>query len=253
MELRLDLGIVDVLADRLRFPLPVIPYDIPYTGRTPDERGEHLVDGLRWLKKHNLATDSGIDPEVEELVLTWAKPEVLITMSAIETATDTVYQYRSGWSGRYGFHSYLDGDAVVIQDGRPSQVPYALLEMFPAVAALDANPAVAHGHPGDDGDEDDLGIADVDPRMGGLKPDEGNLRVYFDAGQKLVRGGTVNLSTRDGKKLESLESMKWVDTEQGRFVILTETTSDGATRVSFTPTDGDLIRWWITDRLPIDD
>lgn len=258
MELRLDLWVLDVLRERLKLPFTIPPFQIPYgphSGATHDERADYLVEGMRWLRSKGLATDRGLEPDVESLITTWAKPDVLLTTSAYELGSKQLYNYRSGWSGEDAFHSYVDGDAIVIQDGRPEQVPYALLDMFPSMQAFPANPVVIHAPATPPSSDDDGEVSiydDSDAMPGGQKVVEGNLRVYTDAGkQGGIRGGKISLSTvqRPGKAPELLETLIFADTEQGRYIITTETTSDGLLRLTYKPTDGDLIRWWIVDRL----
>lgn len=248
MQLRLGLWVLDVLADELEQERNVYPFELPNGGGpTNDDRRAHVDKAWAHLEERGFARGRRLNPDVEDLLLTWWKPQVMISMLAKDE--HDLYKFRSGWFNSLGFHSQLEGDDVYFEGGKPFQVPDAIVSRLPAMPAFHAPAAVAYvADTPDDDDDDGLGLADDgDAVMPGVRSTEGNVRVYKDA--EGFRAGFISVYKPDRRGMpEPVDRLTWVDTENGRYMLSEEPAGGGMVRKSFQPTNGDLIRWWINDR-----
>lgn len=251
-QVQLELWVVDGLVDFLGLSRSVPPYSLPYIGETVEERAAHRERALEWLAERGYADCGRVADWLEDLLVVWSRPEVLITMDASEFATGNYHVYRSGWSGRMGFHSYQEGESVVLEELRAEQIPGTVVSMLPPAGPFYGNKAVVLT---DDPRaarasecEEEFSVADPGRRVTAARPEQGNVEVFFR--HEYHRMGLVAISTvrRRGEAPRRLDTLTWADTDNGRYAIVSSPTGDGMLRRSFEPTDGGLISWWIRDR-----
>ncbi|UQS22682.1 ESX secretion-associated protein EspG [Amycolatopsis thermalba] len=224
---------LDILDEELGLGRFVYPHKVPFVSGTRTERAEQRRRVFEhWHRLGRMSRDR-LQPEFEDLLRLWARPEVLVTQVVAELTTDAQILARGGWAGQHGVLSRQTGDDVTFHELRAGQVLPQLLDPLPEVPPVRIAPVNYVSQP-----------RGGDLFGGGEPPREKRVADRYFAAPPL-RAGVVSCSVRgvDAGRLT------WFDTPDGRFFTTVEHLPDGAQRHTFTPADRARIGQWVRDRV----
>jgi hypothetical protein len=242
-SLSLSLEECDVALETLNLDRGVYPYEIPFDGRTVEERTRHRSDVLAALANRGLARGGEVTADVRGALEFWVAPEVLLTLEARYIETGDNYLYRAGWDDKRGFVTHQDGYDVRFRSLLPGQVVRAMLAYLPDQGPAFGQPVTVTSPPpppvNTGGESAELfgSVSRVSSRG------EAAARRFFASPLRMM--GQFTLSTRDGRGYKQHGIAQWYDTDAGRFMITTERAPDGAVRRTITPTDGHHLSTWV--------
>ncbi|MGA6166109.1 ESX secretion-associated protein EspG [Amycolatopsis magusensis] len=251
MEFWLPTTVIDVLGERFGTALVPPPFEVPYAGSTTGERQRVREKAWQQLRDARLAKGDKLDPDVENLLRVWYRPEVLITGRLNQEEGQRDIRYRAVSEHLAGVLSGQVGDQISFEACHADDLVAGLMRYLPHLGPVNLRPVAVTEQPKrvKPVEEDEIDPRDLIDAYGETEPaDHRAAQAFFS--WPVGRFGVFDLWVRgrDGR-LNAQGGVQLFDTQGGRFVIIGEKLSDGSKRRHFVPSDGSHLRRWIHDRV----
>jgi len=238
----LSVAMADILGDRLRTDIRRYPLEIPYIGRTEDERAQVTQAGLRGMEADGLAYRGRPDADVEAAIQTLGRSTVAAAMVLSLDRGNQLIRARVAANGGTAILVLQHENMLHFKFIRPTGLVPALMNLVPNCPPLAARsvtfPRTDARQPqsrSDDDDGDSVLRAVMPRNTGGAMERQSAARMLAlpreRAGSVLVFG-----YDRNGREHQA-GMLAWADTPEGRFMSAEKHGSDGVIWETHSPAD----------------
>ncbi|QWF81668.1 ESX secretion-associated protein EspG [Amycolatopsis sp. CA-230715] len=250
-EFALSLTEIEAVVERTGLPRNWHPYEILSAGHTMTEHRRAMAEAWAALRERGLASGEKLDPDVEDTIRAWTKPDVLIVMYADQflKGQPRVF-YRATIAGGLGVFSAAKDPGVLFRQVKADRLVDSVIGSLPDYRPVPLREltVVTGGPAPEPADDDPLPGLIVDPGPSRSRRDDDS-RAFSQ--WPMHRAGVLDLSVRTtaGGTLAHQGTGLFFDSEGGRFAVFNTPTGNGQTRRRLIPTNGSHLRNWLLNTI----
>jgi hypothetical protein len=240
---------VDLLGEVLGVNVRLFPLEIPHSGTTVDQRVALARIAEHRLADAGLIVDNTLTPALSCAIETLGRPEIVVTL--LGRAGQLRLRAVACAAGQDAVAVAQHGDRVEFQFVDPATMAATVLRRLPYLVPGPGLPITITVPPGaetptsGDSDESDnpfwgttamslTAARPVELRDGGLGPVEAATGI-LRAPRRGTGSLTVSRRVRHRAGLSYIGSVTWVDNDQGRYAVITDTDHTGTRHITYTP------------------
>ncbi|WP_165960232.1 ESX secretion-associated protein EspG [Actinocrispum wychmicini] len=233
---------MDVIGDACGLDVRPFPFDVPVHGELIEDRVRLVAAVQRSLTGKGLADRDSLAPTVVRLVGLFARPQWSIGM--LGSAGTQTYCVRTGSDGRSAVLAQRWGELVRFDPITPESVVRELVRLLPpakpgpgaSVTIALANESRTRGRHRRDDDAPDTFLQPGRPTR---TTDGAQLGIARDILRRPRAGAGYFIVTERGPNGRDGEpqTMSWLDTDAGRYVVLSSVGADGQQYATYAPAD----------------
>ncbi|MGH3517171.1 MAG: ESX secretion-associated protein EspG [Haloechinothrix sp.] len=242
MSLSLSLPAVDILFEDLKLGRPPQPFEVPSVGETLSERAR-LRDAVhRNLTQRGLMRAGRVDADTEHTLATFARAPFSIV--AVGQLDDGPLFARACSDGHFAIVVTQQENMLVFTEIRETAVVPTIVDLLPLTPAARGT-SVTVDVPGEKKPERREDDEPYDPfaemRSGRSSLQQRTADRIFNEPMRRVGAFSVSATERGnpglpGKQVQ-VTQLTWFDTAEGRYFATQQHTTDGITKVTYTPGD----------------
>ena len=229
----LSLAAVDMLSQVLQVNCRLYPFEIPSFGELDEDRNRIAKLVFADLANRGLIRDNTIDTDVRTALTVTGDHDVAVAMTGnIDTAR--AIQARAAAAGSSGVLAVQEGQSVRFEMVSPSGLARALVGLLPplgpgpgqSVQVVQAAPAAR---------SDGFTEAVRAPRSSS----DAQLRMAAAMLERPRKGFGFFMVTAKGRHGREIDTatVGWIDTDAGRYLMVSKPSVDGEVRVTYSPAD----------------
>jgi hypothetical protein len=235
---------LDLVGAALQCDVRPFPFDFPHHGETLEDRQRFAGLVERTLTEKGLATDRGFEPEFASTVGLFARAPVSIAV--LGSAGERSYLARASTDGHHAVLAAQHDQIIRFDTLAPEGLVRAVVGLLPP---LKPGPGRSITITADDPAKAQRGWSGADQDLSGqswlepARPAQGSAAAQLAAARVILERPRLGSGAfyviargRNGRESEP-ELVQWLDTDAGRYAVLSDTGPDGRLDITYTPAD----------------
>lgn len=237
----LSLVAIDILLEQLKLGRAPFPFDVPHMGTTYTQRAQVRQAVFRDLEGRGLASGGRLEPDAEAAFGAFVRAPLAVTHAGSLAGGEETYA-RAVSDGQYGLLVRQDGNMLVFEEVRPTNVVAELVDLLPLTKpapgqSLTVPVSTGRSSRPASGDESYDPFSGVQaPRSSQSASQERAVARLFEKPMTRMGFFTALVPGGDGRQTK-LEPVLWFDNEDGRYLGTQRSADDGQTWATYAPAD----------------
>jgi hypothetical protein len=245
-SITLSFAAVDILGEMLRLNVRPFPFEIPYVGKTDEERSHIRAGVLRDLESRGLADGRGFEPELVDRLSLLAGSDVAVTAIAmLDVASERVLTARAAASGQLAVLAVAQEDSLRLDPIRSTSLIAETVALIPQERpgpGQTVSLSLAESRSGGSSSSDDSSGGGILQSYSGGGKSQQLRAVEAMFARPRLRVGQFAVHVRDRRgRLQRGPELEWFDTDAGRYFSQTQRRGDGGDYTTFAPADSSRI------------